>query len=445
MERLIIRNVLCVNEGQITPCDVSIKDGRFEKISPSINLPGIDFDGAGKHLFPGIIDDQVHFREPGLTHKADIASESKAAVSGGCTSFMEMPNTKPPATTQDLLQNKYDIAAQCAPSNYSFYMGVSNDNLEEVLKTDPKRVCGIKIFMGSSTGNMLVDNPSTLKTVFRETPCLIATHCEDEKRVNSRLQEAKAKFGDDIPADMHPVIRDAEACYLSSSYAVELAKKYNTRLHVLHITTAEELSLFDSATQRKDKRITAEVCVHHLCYNDSYYASLGHLIKCNPAIKSENDRKALMHALKNGLLDVVATDHAPHTLQEKQNNYMNAPSGLPLVAHAFQMMLYFYHNDSLSLPFLADKMSHAVADIFQIKNRGYIREGYWADCFLADVDMWGEEISPDNIPYKCKWSPLQGKRFKGIVEQTWVNGVNVYNRNTGFTNKPAGMRLEFDR
>lgn len=445
MNRIVIRNVHLVNEGKVLEgTDVLVKDGKFEKIGGVIDVPAKEVDGTGKYMFPGIIDDQVHFREPGLTHKADIGSESRAAVQGGCTLFMEMPNTSPPATDAVRLQEKYNIASEVSPANFSFYLGATNDNLEEVLQVDPRWVCGVKIFMGSSTGNMLVDNPVTLEDIFRESPCLIATHCEDEERVRARMKEAREKYGDDAPPSIHPIIRDHEACYLSSSLAVELANKHNTRLHILHLTTAMELDLFRNDIPRQEKRITAEVCVHHLYFNDTYYASLGNQIKCNPAIKTEKDRLALHAALKDGRLDVIATDHAPHTWEEKSGSYWTAPSGLPLVSHAFNVMMSFYHNGEYSLPFIADRMSHAVADIYQIKDRGYIREGYWADFFLADLDKeW--TVSPSNILYKCGWSPFNGHTFKGKVQQTFVNGIEVYNDDGGLTGELAGMRVEFDR
>lgn len=444
MKQTVIRNVRIVNEGKITEGDVLIKNGRFEKIGGYIDVQADEIDGGGQFLFPGIIDDQVHFREPGLTHKADIGSESRAAVQGGCTFYMEMPNTSPPAITGELLQDKYNIASKVSPANFSFYLGASNDNLEEVKAVDPRWVCGVKIFMGSSTGNMLVDDPVTLEDIFRESPCLIATHCEDEPRVRERMAWAKEEFGDDPDPSIHPVIRDHEACYLSSSFASELAKKYDTRLHILHLTTARELDLFTNAIPRDQKRITAEVCVHHLYFNDSDYARLGNQIKCNPAIKTEADRLALHEALRDGRLDVIATDHAPHTWEEKSAGYWKAPSGLPLVSHAFNVMLSFYHEGLYSLPFIADKMSHAVADIYQIRERGYIREGYWADCFIADPDFsW--KVSQDNILYKCGWSPFMGHEFKGKVLKTLVNGVVVYDHETGLSGQLPGMRAEFNR
>jgi len=444
MRKTIIRNVRIVNEGKITEGDVLITNGRFDRVGGMVDVPADEIDGKGQYLFPGIIDDQVHFREPGLTHKADIASESRAAVHGGCTFFMEMPNTAPPATTQELLQDKYNIASRVSPANFSFYMGVTNDNLEEVLRVDPRWVCGIKIFMGSSTGNMLVDDPSTLEELFRQSPCLIATHCEDEQRVRQRMAWAREEFGEDPDPSIHPVIRDHDACYLSSSFAAELARKHGTRLHILHLTTEKELDLFTNAIPRTEKRITAEVCVHHLYFCDEDYAKLGNQIKCNPAIKTSADRRALHAALKDGRLDVIATDHAPHTWEEKSAGYWKAPSGLPLVAHAFNVMLDFHHAGEYTLPFLADKMSHAVADIYDIKDRGYIREGYWADFFLADIDLeW--TVQQANIPYKCGWSPFEGKTFRGKVLKTFVNGVEVYDHEGGLSGALPGMRGEFNR
>lgn len=444
MKSIVIRNVQLVNEGQIRSTDVLIKDGRFERIDTNIETHGEEIDGEGKFLFPGIIDDQVHFREPGLTHKADIASESRSAVIGGCTSFMEMPNTSPPAVTAEELQAKYNRGGTVSPANFSFYLGATNSNLEEVKKVDPRWICGIKIFMGSSTGNMLVDDPDILDNIFKESPCLITTHCEDELRVRQRMEWARQEFGEDPSPSVHPVIRDHEACLLSSSFAVDLAKKHNSRLHVLHLTTANELSLFTNDIPRTDKRITAEVCVHHLFFNDGDYEKLGNQIKCNPAIKTETDRLALHQALKDGRLDVIATDHAPHTWEEKSSGYWKAPSGLPLISHAFNVMLEFHHQGMYSLPFIADRMSHAVADIYRLKDRGYIREGYWADCFLADIqDEW--QVNKTNIAYKCGWSPFEGKSFTGRVHKTMVNGVEVYDHLKGLSGSLPGMRLQFDR
>lgn len=444
MSKTILKNCKIVNEGTITEGDVLIRNGRFERIADSISIQANEIDVKGNYLFPGIIDDQVHFREPGLTHKADISSESRAAVQGGCTSFMEMPNTKPPTITHEELQKKYNTAGQNSPANFSFYFGATNDNFELLKEIDPRWVCGVKIFMGSSTGNMLVDNDIALENIFRESPCLIATHCEDESRIRHRTQLAKELHGTEVGAWIHPIVRDRVACQISSQKAIGLAEQFGSRLHILHISTAEEVKLFNNNLDRKKKQITSEVCVHHLYYNDLDYSTKGNLIKCNPAIKSESDRLALHRGLQEGYLDIVATDHAPHTLNEKSSGYWDAPSGLPLVAHAFNIMISFYHDGLYSLPSIADKLSHAPADIFQVKQRGYIREGYWADCFVADVNAnW--TLTREGVPYKCAWSPLEGESLRGKVLNTFVNGNEVFNANSGLTGVNSGMRLEFDR
>ena len=444
MKSILIKNAQIVNEGTITTGDVYIKNQRIEKIASSIDQKAdIELDATGKYLMPGIIDDQVHFREPGLTHKSNLYTEPRSAVAGGVTSFMEMPNTKPNALTQELLQDKYDIAAQKSLANYSFFMGASNDNVEEVLKTDEKNVCGVKIFMGSSTGNMLVDNRKTLQNLFSKVPMLIATHCEDEATIRNNEKIYKAKYGENLAIRYHPEIRNVEGCYKSSSLAVELAKEYNTRLHILHISTADEISLFRNDIPLKDKRITAEVCVHHLYFNASQYDALGTQIKCNPAIKSEAHQKALFQALLDDHFDIIATDHAPHTWEEKQNSYFKAPSGVPLVQHTLNIMLEFYQQGKISLERIVEKMCHAPAICFNVKERGYIREGYYADLTIVDPDkQW--QVTKDNLHYKCNWSPLEGHTFKGNIDSTIVSGHLAYH-NGVFNENQRGMRLTFDR
>ncbi len=444
MKSILIKEATIVNEGKIWQGDVFIQSGRIEQTGTSINRPSDrEIDARGLILMPGIIDDQVHFREPGLTHKASIGSESKAAVAGGVTSFMEMPNTRPPSLTQALLEDKYMIAARESRANYSFYMGTSNDNLDEVLRTDAARVCGVKIFMGSSTGNMLVDDQKMLETLFREVPMLIATHCEDEHTIHYNLGKMQKTYGANLSAKHHPEIRSAEGCLLSSSLAVKLAKKYNTRLHILHLSTADELVLFENERPLSEKRITAEVCVHHLYFDASDYKELGNLIKCNPAIKNADHKLALFDALLDDRLDIIATDHAPHTLEEKSLPYLEAPSGLPLVQHSLNVMLDFYRQKKISLERIVEKMCHAPAVGFQIKDRGFIREGYWADLILVDPEAeW--TVAKDNIYYRCGWSPLEGKQFKGRVQTTIVNGDLAYQFSEGFY-PGQGQRLEFDR
>lgn len=444
MTNLLIRNARLVNRGKISEVDFLVRKGRIDRIAAALDeRADVEIDAQGHYLFPGIIDDQVHFREPGLTHKANIASESRAAVAGGVTSFMEMPNVQPPSVTQALLEEKYAIGARTSLANYSFYMGATNDNLEEVLRTDPKRVCGIKAFMGSSTGNMLVDNPVTLERLFANAPMQVATHCEDEATVRRNLEIFQAKYGDQLTAAFHPLIRSAEACYLSSSLAVELAKRHNTRLHILHLTTARELDLFDNSIPLAEKRITSEVCVHHLWFDDRDYERLGNLIKCNPAIKSQSDRDALLPALLDDRLDVVATDHAPHTWEEKQQPYVQAPSGLPLVQHALNIMLEFYHAGKISLEKIVEKMCHAPAVAFQVEDRGFLDEGYWADFSLVDIDAeW--TVGADNILYKCGWSPLEGKTFRGRVLSTGVSGHLAWHEGK-FDEGKMGERLTFTR
>ncbi|HEX6171128.1 MAG TPA: dihydroorotase [Chitinophagaceae bacterium] len=447
MQNYLIKNVQVVNEGRIITSDVLIKNGRIEKVGELItqaNSGVKEINGEGKYLLPGAIDDQVHFREPGLTHKATIYTEAKAAVAGGVTSYMEMPNTIPNALTQELLEDKYTIASKTSLANYSFFMGTSNNNADEVLKTNDKRknVCGIKIFMGSSTGNMLVDSPNTLDKIFRESEVLIATHCEDERIIKENLEKIK-KENRDLTAADHPIIRNEEACYESSLLAIQIAKKYNTRLHILHISTEKEVLLFTDMFPLKEKRITAEVCVHHLHYTSNDYARLGNKIKCNPAIKAPHNREGLWKALLDDRLDVIATDHAPHTFEEKNEPYEKAHAGLPLVQHSILLMLHYYRQGKISLEKIAEKMSHAVADCFQIKDRGHIREGYFADLVLIDMKQQ-TKVSKENILYKCGWSPLEGIEFPATITHTFVNGHLVYGNNS-FDESQMGMRLSFDR
>jgi len=444
MSSILIKAATIINENKRLVADILIKDGFIERIDTAISVKaGKEINAEGLHLFPGCIDDQVHFREPGLTHKASISTESRAAVAGGITSFMEMPNTVPNTLTQDLLEEKYQIAAQTSPANYSFYMGASNDNIEEVLRTDTANVCGIKVFMGSSTGNMLVDNPTTLENIFSKSPMLVATHCEDEATIRSNLDHFRQLLGENIPVRLHPKIRSEEACYLSSSMAVELAKKYGTRLHILHISTEKETHLFDNNTPLKDKKITAEACIHHLWFSDKDYESKGNLIKWNPAVKTERDRDGILKAVLDGRIDVIATDHAPHTLEEKSQPYLQAPSGGPLVQHALPAMLELYHEGKISLEQIAEKMAHNVADCFQIDKRGFIREGYWADLVLVDLNApW--TVSKDNILYKCKWSPFEGTTFRSKIACTLVSGNVVWNDGK-LVEGVSGKRLEFVR
>ena len=440
----LIKNAQLVNEGKIYKADVLIENQKIKQIATNITID-VDaiIDADGLHLLPGVIDDQVHFREPGLTHKANIYTESKAAVAGGITSFMEMPNTNPQALTQELLEDKYQIASETSIANYSFFMGASNDNLEEVLKTDPKTVGAVKIFMGSSTGNMLVDNKSVLEEIFSKLPILIAVHCEDEQTIQENTIAAKKEFGEEVPISEHPNIRSAEACYKSSSMAVELAKKHNTRLHVFHLSTEKEIELFDNTLPLAEKRITAEVCIHHLWFDESKYAEKGTLIKWNPAVKKASDKKALFQALLDDKLDVIATDHAPHTLEEKSNTYFNAPSGGPLVQHALPAMLAFVKQEKISLEKVVEKMCHNPAICFQVENRGFIREGYFADLVLVDLDKpW--EVNKDNILYKCGWSPFEGETFNAQITHTFVNGHIAYEYGS-FDETRRGMRLTFDR
>lgn len=446
MRNYLIRNVNIVNEGRISPADLLLKSGRIEKIGSNLQAPFAvtEINGERKYLLPGVIDDQVHFREPGLTHKATIYTEAKAAVAGGVTSFMEMPNTIPPAFTQELLEEKYAIGARSSLANYSFYMGTSNENADEALRTNEKKrdVCGMKIFMGSSTGNLLVDNSLTLDRLFRESEVLIATHCEDEKIIRRNLERLRLEGRELVAAD-HPVIRDAEACFESSFRAIQFAKKYNSRLHVFHLTTEKEMQLFTNLLPLEDKRITAEVCVHHLHFTADDYARLGNKIKCNPAIKAPHNREALWQALLDDRLDLIATDHAPHTLEEKSGSYEKAHAGLPLVQHSLLLMLHYVREGRISLEKVVEKMSHAVATCFQIAERGYIREGYHADLVMVDLDR-PSRATPDSILYKCGWSPLEGFGFPATVTHTFVNGHLVYG-NGVFDESQWGQRMRFDR
>lgn len=445
MKTILILNAQVVNEGKIQSADVFVKDGLIEKIGT--NLSGLTadtvIDAAGKYLFPGVIDDQVHFREPGLTHKACIHSEARAGVAGGVTSFMEMPNTVPNALNQELLADKYDIAARTSLANYSFYMGASNDNIEEVLKTNIQNVCGIKVFMGSSTGNMLVDNEKTLENIFSKSPMLIATHCEDEATVRANSEIYKERFGDNPHPRVHPEIRNVDACYKSSSMAVELAKRHNARLHILHITTGEETALFSNDIPLKEKKITAEVCVHHLWFDARDYETLGNQIKCNPAVKADGHKQQLLQALLDDKIDVIATDHAPHTWAEKQNPYWSSPSGLPLVQHPLNLMLEFYKEGKITLEKIAEKMSHAVADCFQISKRGYIREGYWADLVLVDLNE-STTVTKENVYYQCGWSPLEGQTLHSKITHTIVSGHVAFQEGT-FDESVTGKRMLFER
>lgn len=445
MSSILILNANIVNEGKVFQSDVLIKGQYIEKIGKDLQSSSTDtiIDAKGKYLLPGVIDDQVHFREPGLTHKATIYSESRAAVAGGVTSFMEMPNTVPPTFTQKLLEEKYQIASQQSLANYSFFIGASNDNLEEVLKTDSKKVCGLKIFMGSSTGNLLVDDPKTLENIFSKVPFLIASHCEDEPTIRKNTEEYRKKYGEEMPVRYHPAIRSEEACYKSSSFAVGLAKKNGTRLHILHISTAKETELFDNSIPLKDKKVTAEACIHHLWFNDSDYEKLGMMIKWNPAIKTETDQKAVFKALVENRIDVIATDHAPHTLEEKKNPYFSAPSGGPLIQHSLTAMLEFYHRKQVELPWIVQKMSHNPAILFQIEKRGFIREGYFADLSLVDLNSpW--EVKKENVLAKCGWSPFEGTTFQSSVTHTIVSGHLAF-KNGQLHETQMGSRLLFNR
>lgn len=443
MSRIIIRQATLVNEGQQQVADVLIEDGRISQIAPQINAVADQvIDAHGLHLMPGMIDDQVHFREPGLTAKGDIASESRAAIAGGTTSYMEMPNVNPPTVTLGALEAKYALGAQKSWANYSFYLGATNDNLEEVKRVNPTNVCGVKVFMGSSTGNMLVDQQTALRNIFQNSPILIATHCEDTPMIKANEETYRQKFGDDVPMSAHPDIRCREACYKSSSMAVELAKETGARLHVLHITTAEELALFAPGLV-DNKKITAEACVHHLWFSDADYATQGSLIKCNPAVKKQSDRDAIRQALIDGRIDVIATDHAPHTWDEKQQSYFKAPSGLPQVQQSLTALLDLYHQGVFSLELIVDRFAHNVARLYQIQDRGFIREGYWADLVLVDLNRPHTDDKAHNL-YKCQWSPWEGHTFKSSVVKTFINGRLMYDQGQ-FADFTPGQRLLFNR
>ena len=443
MSSYLLKNGTVVNEGSSKEYDVLIRKNRIEKIGKNLSDDSATIiDLAGKYIMPGCIDDQVHFREPGLTHKGNIYSESRAAVAGGITSFMEMPNTSPNATTQELLEDKYQIAKTHSIANYSFFMGATNDNLDEVLKTDASKVCGVKVFMGSSTGNMLVDNEKTLAGLFSNVPMLIATHCEDEQTVRKNLADAKLKYGTEIPIELHPVIRNEEACYLSSSLAVHLAERHGARLHVLHISTAKETELFNNQLSLKDKKITAEACVHHLWFSEEDYASKGTFIKWNPAVKTISDREGIWKGLLDNRIDVVATDHAPHTIEEKKNNYLNAPSGGPLVQHALISMMEHVKKGKITIERVVEKMAHNPAILFRIKERGFIREGYYADIVVVDPSR-SYSVQQSNILYKCGWSPFEGYTFSSSINKTFVNGEIVYENNK-VAEGANGMRLSFN-
>lgn len=446
MNRILIKNAKIVNEGQVFVGDVLIEDEYIVEIAESISAKSATttiIDAEGNYLLPGMIDDQVHFREPGLTHKGDIASESKAAVAGGITSFIEQPNTVPNAVTQEILEEKYQIAAQNSYANYSFMMGATNDNLEEVLKTNPKNVAGIKIFLGSSTGNMLVDNEVVLEKIFASTPLLIAVHCEDEQTIKKNLETYIDKYGDAVPVTAHHLIRSEEACYLSSSKAIALAKKTGARLHVFHLSTAREMELFTNKIPLQDKKITAEVCIHHLWFTNDDYTTKGNFIKWNPAVKTAQDRAALWEALLDDRIDVIATDHAPHTLEEKQQSYLKAPSGGPLVQHALVALFEAYHQGKISIEKIVEKAAHNPAILFKIEKRGFIKVGYYADLVIVNVGLpW--QVKKENILYKCGWSPFEGFTFTSRITHTFVNGQLVYH-NFKVKEIRAGKRLLFDR
>jgi dihydroorotase len=446
MDTVLIKNAKIVNEGRIFEGDILIENEFIveiaDKISPKLANCKI-IDAEGNYLIPGAIDDQVHFREPGLIHKGDIASESKAAVAGGITSFIEQPNTIPNAVTQEILEQKYQIAADNSYANYSFMMGGTNDNLEEILKTNPKNVAGIKLFLGSSTGDMLVDSTEALEKIFSSTKMLIAVHSEDETIVKANLEKYKQEFGDDIPVKYHPKIRSEEACYVSTVKVIELAKRTGARLHVFHLSTAKELDLFTNKIPLEDKKITAEVCIHHLWFSDEDYETKGNLIKWNPAVKTKNDRKALWEALLDDRIDVIATDHAPHTLEEKNQSYLKAPSGGPLVQHAVVAMFEAYHQGKISIEKIVEKMAHNPAKIFKIEKRGFIKVGYYADLVIINTSLpWN--VKKENILYKCGWSPFEGYNFKSRISHTFVNGQLVY-QNFKVKNIRSGMRMLFNR
>jgi dihydroorotase len=444
-EQILIKNASMVNDGRILDGDLLIRRGRIEQIAAEISVPenARVLDAEGRTLIPGMIDDQVHFREPGATHKGDMQSESRAAVAGGITSFMDMPNTNPQTTTRAALEDKYLIAEDRSSANYAFYLGATNDNVEEIAALDPKQACGVKVFMGASTGNMLVNNEKALEAIFKEAPILVATHCEDTPTIQHLEAVYREKYGEDVPVSCHPEIRSAEACYLSSSMAVGLAKRYGTRLHVLHLTTAREMELFEPGPL-DNKMITAEACVHHLYFDDRDYENKGSFIKCNPAVKSKADRDAIRKALVEDRIDVVATDHAPHTLEEKLDSYFKAPAGLPLVQWALPMMFELYHERLISLEQLVEKTSHGPARLFNVSERGYLREGYWADLTLVDLNN-PHRVERGDVLYKCGWSPMEGERLRSRITATFVNGQIAYRDGRGVNTAVTGQRLKFDR
>lgn len=446
MKTKLIKNAKIVNEDTIFNGDVLIEGDYIKQIGEFISPKSADvqvYDAEGKYLLPGVIDDQVHFREPGLTHKGNIETESRAAIAGGITSFIEMPNTNPQSTTIEKLEEKFDIAAKTSSANYSFMFGGTNDNLDEILKVDKTKVAGLKLFLGSSTGNMLVDNPEVLEKIFESTDMVISVHCEDEGTIKSNLKDHLDKFGDDIPIKYHPIIRSEEACYISSSKAIELAKKTGARLHVFHLSTGKETSLFTNKIPLAEKKITAEVCIHHLWFSDEDYDKKGTLIKWNPAVKTKSDRDQLWEALLDDRIDVIATDHAPHTKEEKNNVYTSAPSGGPLVQHALPAMLEMFHKEKISLEKIVEKMCHNPSILFQVEKRGYIKEGYFADLVLVDLNNpW--TVTQDNILYKCGWSPFEGATFKSRITHTFLNGTLVYH-NAKFNDVKAAKRLTFNR
>ncbi|WP_394366307.1 dihydroorotase [Winogradskyella undariae] len=446
MQNTLIKNARIVNEGKIVEGDIYIENNIIKKIDSSISVKSADIlviDAEGNYVFPGMIDDQVHFREPGLTHKANIESESKAAIAGGITSFIEMPNTNPQTTTIEKLEEKFAIAAKSSYANYSFMFGGTNDNLDEILKVDPKTVAGLKLFLGSSTGNMLVDDPKVIEKIFSSTDMVISVHCEDEATIKENLAKYEAQYGDDIPMELHPVIRSEEACYISSSKAIELAKKTGARLHVFHLSTGKETKLFSNKIPLKDKKITAEVCVHHLWFSDEDYAKKGSHIKWNPAVKTTKDREQLWKALLDDRIDVIATDHAPHTLEEKTNPYTKAPSGGPLVQHALMALMEAHHQGKISVEKIVEKACHNPAILFNVEKRGYVKEGYFADLVIVNPQSpW--TVNKSNILYKCGWSPFEGNTFKSRITHTFVNGKLVYN-NFNVLDVKAGERLTFDR
>lgn len=445
-KQTIIKNAKIVNEGQVFEGDILIENDIIKEIDTSISVKSSDtlvIDAEGKYVLPGMIDDQVHFREPGLTHKANIETESKAALAGGITSFIEMPNTKPQTTTVEKLEEKFAIAANSSYANYSFMFGGTNDNLDEILKVDTKTVAGLKLFLGSSTGNMLVDDPEVLEKIFSSTDMVISVHCEDEGTIRENLAKYKEEYGDDIPMHLHPIIRSEDACYLSSSRAIELAKKTGARLHVFHLSTGKETNLFTNKIPLKDKKITSEVCIHHLWFSDEDYHRKGSHIKWNPAVKTSSDRDQLLKALLDDRIDVIATDHAPHTIEEKSNPYTSAPSGGPLVQHALVALLEMYHQGKISIEKIVEKACHNPAILFDVEKRGYIKEGYFADLVIADLNNpW--TVNKDNILYKCGWSPFEGNTFKSRITHTFVNGQLVYN-NFKVIDVKAGKRLTFNR